>query len=292
MKLTQRLGSVGRRSRAYFFLPNRWEEYDGLLRLLAEAGYVSLTLREFAERKNKKEALPDRRVFLRHDIDTDPGYVDYWLRSEKKFGFQASYYFRLRTLDLKAMRRIESAGGEASYHFEELASVIRRRAIRSNLLAKNFIPEARDEFEKNYRRLQELCDWPLRTVAAHGDFVNRKVGMTSSVIISDPELRSKLGILAEAYDDHVTRAFASRFSDMMGGKGWRSQQLGTLDEIIAGGAPFQLLTHPRHWRARIFANLREDVDRVLSAVANELGVPAGGFVDYANKRRQLTGRNL
>ena len=277
-----------RRVRANFFLKDRLAEYQSLLRLLADLGFLSLTLRDLALSIRDGTELPRRRVLLRHDIDTDPGYVDRWLAAERQIAFQASYYFRLRTIDVSAMRRIEAGGGEASYHFEELSSVARRRGMWKPPVKEELLKEARCEFEQNFCALQRRFGSQMLTVAAHGDFVNRKLGVTNSIITNDPALRSRLGILAEAYDEEIVNMFEARFSDCMGKK-WRSDHgLEPHSVVQSGIATIQILTHPRHWRASISANLWEDADRIISAFSNLVGLPVGGFVDYVNKRRQLT----
>lgn len=277
------------RLRSSMLLSDRYVEYERLLEILASHGFVGLTVREVSRFLQEGRSLPGRRVLLRHDIDTDPGYVDQWLAAERRFGFPASYYFRLRTLDIPAMGKVEAGGSEASYHFEELASVIRRRGLNNRPITDEIIAEASDDFEKNFTALQRKCEWPLRTVASHGDFVNRKIGMTNCIVIADRERRERLGLWAEAYDPDIQAAFGAKFSDRMGG-GWRSGAgIDNPEKAISSGSDsLSILTHPRHWRANLAGNFREDMDRVLSGVLFDLGLPAGAMVDYVNQRWRLT----
>lgn len=284
MKTRRAATAVGNRIRSNFFLRDRSDSYETLLRFLKDSGYVSVTMRDVIQSLRSNNPLPNRRVILRHDIDSDSGYVNTWLSIEERFGFPASYYFRLRTLDTRLMERIEASGGEASYHFEELASVIRRRGLQRKDMQRNIIEEARDEFEKNLLALKARCPLPFQTVAAHGDFINRKFGLTNSIVVTDQGLRDRLGILAEAYDEDIAKTIDVRFSDRMGG-GWISD--GIADPQIAienNVSSIQILTHPRHWRASIFCNLYEDADRILSSALHNLALPAGPIVDYINRR--------
>jgi hypothetical protein len=66
----------------------------------------------------------------RHDIDSDLRTARKMFALEVKHGVQASYYFRLSTLDYGFMRDIEAAGGEASYHYEEVATYAKRHRLR------------------------------------------------------------------------------------------------------------------------------------------------------------------
>lgn len=270
---------------ANFRLQDRIAEYEGLLIALLSRGYEFLTVRDVAQHLQQGKPLPPRRVTLRHDIDTDPEYADRWLMVESRHGIRASYYFRLRTLDISAMKRIERAGGEASYHFEELASVIRRAGDARKEVSAAAIASARKEFEENFLAISSRCGWQLRTVASHGDFVNRRIGMTNSIVVADADLRSRLGIVAEAYDADLTATFERRLSDGIGA-GWRfgSTPQAAVDEDVAS---IQILTHPRHWRAKATSNLVEDLDRLLSGLLFKAAIPAGPLVDLLNRRAGL-----
>lgn len=278
-------GALSRRFHANFMLSDRSAEYEALIVSLLRQGYEFLTVREIVNHLRQGAQLPPRRVTLRHDIDTDADYASRWLAIERKLGVKASYYFRLRTLDFPTMERIEKAGGEASYHFEELASVLRRLGKRREARSEDVISLARSEFEKNFSLLSRRCGWSLETVASHGDFVNRRVGVTNSIITADPDLRTRLGIIAEAYDQDLVRTFDQQLSDGMV-VGWRRGEtpMAAADNDVAS---MQILTHPRHWRAKVAANLVEDADRVISGALFAAAFPAGPWVDLINRRGVL-----
>lgn len=289
MGINNLLGAGYTRFKANFMLADRTEEYVALLRKLVDAGYVGITLRELAQMIRRNESPPERRVVLRHDIDSDPAFAEQWLLAEQRFGLTSSYYFRLRTLDIPLMKRIEATGSEASYHFEELASTVRRQGVRVGDVNERIIGAARAEFEANFTALKAASGLPLQTVASHGDFINRKLGITNSVVTEDPDLRERLGLVAEVYDPDITRTFDARISDVMGDAKWRSGEVDDPIDAISGGVlSIQILTHPRHWRAHILANLYEDGDRVLSSLLHALGMPAGRLVDRINRRPKTT----
>ena len=89
---------------------------------------------------------------------------------------ESSYFFRLSTLAPALMAEIAAGGGEASYHYEELSWVAKRRRLRSRSDALRALPEARDRFAENLQTLRMKTGLPMRVVASHGDFVNRRLG--------------------------------------------------------------------------------------------------------------------
>jgi len=283
---------IANRARADVLLADRRGEYEAILNRLRAEGFTSLTLRELALLYRGKGSMPKRLVVLRHDIDTDPDYALVWLALEQKYGFTASYYFRHRTADVELMQHIERHGSEASYHFEELATVARRHGLWDGPVTDSILTEARCEFEHNFCALRAKSMLPLQTVASHGDFVNRRLGITNCAILECDELRTRLGIIAEAYDRGIVELFDARISDTMGSQRWRwssiassSRANGTVlgdgscpdpSRLIENGAlVLQILTHPRHWRANIICNLSEDFDRLLMGCLAWAGWPAG-----------------
>ncbi len=68
---------------------------------------------------------------LRHDVDTDPGTAAAMWDIERELGVESSYFFRLSTLAPALMADIAAGGSEASYHYEEVATVAKRRRLRT-----------------------------------------------------------------------------------------------------------------------------------------------------------------
>ena len=83
----------------------------------------------------------------------------------------------------------------------------KHRRLRSASEALAALPEARELFAANLVRLRERTGLPMRIVAAHGDFVNRRLGVSIRGS-SRPTFRHELGIDLETYDEaflrHVT----------------------------------------------------------------------------------------
>jgi hypothetical protein len=280
--------SVSARFHGNFLLADRTDIYRSLLASFRERGFVALTFAGFARLRIAGSPPPPRVLLLRHDIDTDPAYVPRWLEVEREFGFVSTSYYRLRTLDVATMRAIAEGGGEASYHYEELASHAKAFGLRTREAALAALPAVRSRFAANLSAVRRMTGLPIETVASHGDFANRALGVTNAALI-DRAFADSLGILAEAYEPLVQEGVSCRVSDQHYPDQWRfSVGPGSFAEVLAKDeAVVEILTHPRHWRAAPSANLREDADRIVSSVFFKAGVPLRGYADMADRRSRL-----
>jgi acetyltransferase-like isoleucine patch superfamily enzyme len=211
-----------------------------------------------------------RYLVLRHDIDTDPGTARAIWEVERGLDVEASYYFRLSTLDVPLMQAIAAGGGQASYHYEELATVIKRYRLRTPGAVRAHLPLARAEFRRNLEHLRQKTGLPLRVVASHGDFANRKLGVSNTEVLADEALRHEVDIELECYDDAMMRHVTSRHADSIPPLHWAPG-----DPSIAiqrGEHVVYLLTHPRNWRADPVVNLREDTKRIWEGLLYALPI--------------------
>jgi acetyltransferase-like isoleucine patch superfamily enzyme len=248
-----------------FVMPSRLGAFAALLEHALEAGYEPVSVEAYWERIKRRAADGDARVLvLRHDIDTDPGTAARMWRLEQSLGIAGSYYFRLATLDSDLMQAIQSAGGHASYHYEEVASLAKRERIHDPEVALARLPEARAMFRRNLDRLRELTRLPMAVVASHGDFVNRKLGVANSVILEDRAFRTEMGVDLEVYDEAFMRHVTARHADGLPPEFWRS---GDPTVAIDRGEPVvYLLVHPRNWHADRGVNLRDDARRLREGI--------------------------
>jgi hypothetical protein len=175
-----------------------------------------------------------RYLLLRHDVDTDPGTAAAMWEIEGRLGIASSYFFRLSTLDPGLMQGIEAAGGEASYHFEELAAIAKRRRVRSRAAALALIPEARVAFERNLRRLRATTGLPMRVVASHGDFANEVLDLPNRVILEDPDFRLAVEVELETYDAAFLGHLPSRHTDLPHPRYWGPSDPAA---AVTGGSP-------------------------------------------------------
>jgi hypothetical protein len=237
-------------------LPDRLEEYRALLVHAREHGY------EIHSIGSSRQAADGRRLVLRRDVDTDPGTARAMFEIERELGARASYFFRLSTVDPALMRSIEAHGGEAGYHFEELAAVAKERRLRSRDEVARHMPEIRARFRANLLRLRGETGAPLRVAAAHGDWMNRRLGMSNAELLDDA-LRRELAIDWEAYDAGLMPG-RWRAADAPYPRFWAAEDP---HDAIARGLPLvHVVTHPRHWRRNARASLREDLRRAAEGL--------------------------
>jgi hypothetical protein len=244
-----------------FMLPDRFEEYDRLLSLALERGYEVLSIENMWRLlKGPGIARGRKYLILRHDIDTDPGGAEPFRRIEARRKVTASYYFRLSTLDIPLMRKIAAQGGEASYHFEELATYCKAKGLRNLAEVRRHLPAMERLFSGNLRRLRQKSGLPMTIVASHGDWMNRELGVTNAFITENATLRKELDIELEVYDDVFMRHVTSRHSDQGYPKFWKPDAVAPALE--AESPVVYMLTHTRHWRANVLANLSENWSRL------------------------------
>ena len=261
-----------RRLDADFLMPSRLGEYARLLDTLLEHRYEVVSIAEFWARHGAGSTEPHRRyVLLRHDVDTGLETARRMLETERAHGVRCtSYYFRLGTLDTGLMREIAAGGGEAGYHYEELATLVKQRRPASRAAALECIPDAQEAFRRNIERIRAQTGLPIRIVASHGDFANRAVGVPNWKILEDAEFRASAGVDLEVYDDALVRHVTSRHSDTAPPRCWipADPVPGTADspEVM------YLLVHPRHWHVDRRANAVDDVRRVWEGVRYRWGV--------------------
>jgi hypothetical protein len=259
------------RNRVYadFIMPSRLGLYRGLLRLANGADYRVLSIESFWQLIVDGAVDPARRyLILRHDIDTDPETAGAMWAIERRLGIDGSFFFRLSTLDQGLMQAIGEAGGQASYHFEELATIAKQRHLRHPADVLAHLPEARARFSENLQHLRASTGLPMRVVASHGDFVNRAVGIANRAILEDPAFRREVGVELEVYDDALMGHVTSRHSDTHHPRYWVSGE--PADAIERREAVIHVLVHPRHWHARRLVNAGDDIRRVWDGLRYRL----------------------
>ena len=242
-----------------FFAPSKEGDYEKILKTARDNGYEFHTILSFEDVIANGVDENKKYLILRRDIDTaDFKILRKMLALEKKYGARATYYFRKNTCDIGLMKDIAAAGGEASYHFEEIASFCYRYHIKSKEHVLEHIEEIKDLFIKNYIKFKNKSGQPCLTVASHGDYMNVRLGIKNCVLI-DERVREETGIIREAYDKEHERQLTSNIFDM---------EMDVFVEraisAIERGEPvLELLTHPRQWNSPFWVNLKEEVSRVL-----------------------------
>ncbi len=185
-------------------------------------------------------------------------------RIDRDLGVRSSYFFRLSTVAMEIMLEIEDGGGEASYHYEELATVIKRRGLRRPSDVMRHVPEARALFAENIGRLRTSTGLPMRVVASHGDFVNRHLGIANWVVLDDPDVRRANGIELETYDEAFLRLLPSRHIDAEPPRFWEPAD--PLIAVRSNVAVISVVVHPRQWLADPVVNARDDIRRTVEGM--------------------------
>jgi hypothetical protein len=268
------LATVRRRIYTDFLMPSRLGEYRHLLESALEAGYVPVSIERYWPLVTEGALDPAKHyLILRHDIDTDPQTAALMWRIERSLGIESSHFFRLSTLDVELMRAIEHGGGRASYHYEELATVARRRRPRNHDEAALLIPEARALFALNLARLRMRTGLPMDVVASHGDFLNRKLVIKNTTILADTAFRREMGITIEPYDKAFLATVSSYHRDALPPAPWMH---GDPFAAIARAEPVMyVLIHPRPWRKNLRVNALDDLNRLRDEVLYRLPLRRG-----------------
>ena len=246
-----------------YIMPSRLDEYEKIIINILNHGYKCITLREYSY-KLKNNLLGEKKYFInRHDIDTDVNTAKDLFKIEKKYNIKATYYFRLTTLDFDFMKNLEDYGSEASYHFEEIASFCKKHHINSKEEVIRRLSDIRILFKKNFITIESKLGVKLQTVCAHGDFVNRKLQITNSIITKDIELRKELGIKSEVYDDDLMKSFDIYISDRPYPYFYNPENI---FKYIGNKKTICFLSHPRHWKTNLIENSKDNIKRLYEGL--------------------------
>jgi len=259
--------SAWRRAYSDFLMPDRLDTYGTLIQSARDHGYCIHSIFSFWQLlKSKTVDLGDKYIILRHDVDDDPGSARRMWQLEVQLGVcSSSYYFRLSTADATLMRDIAQSGQEVSYHYEELSSMAREAGFTSKEEVYAAMPQIRDLFRHNLAHLRESTGLPMRTVAAHGDFVNRRLGIPNQVILAEAELRHEMDIELEAYDRTFLGEMTAEHSDERYPQVWLYADPGT--SIRDGKPVLHIIVHPQNWHSSIRVTMPADAERIWQGLA-------------------------
>jgi hypothetical protein len=262
-----RAATIARRLHGDYLQRERLDEFHALLRGALEQGYRTMTLSAFADVATDGPLCADERILLlRHDVDTDVRRARRMWDIERPLGIVGSYFFRRSTWDVGFMHELVSAGCDVGYHYEELATVVKERGAASASEARALLGAARARLRTTVPQLRAGTGLTLDVFAAHGDFANRAVGVSNVEVLSDPALRSELGVRLEAYD--VEAQVSARSSDGMPPRGWRPED--PMQAMRRGERVVAVLLHPRSWGGAPAVNARADLVRLREGCAYRL----------------------
>jgi hypothetical protein len=240
-----------------FVMPSRLDEYARVIDRARELGYGFHSVGSFHDAKRAGRLEP-KALLLRCDVDTDVATAAEMFEILRAAGARASFFFRLSTLDVALMRRMHECGFEASYHFEEVSTVAKELRLRTRAEVEARLADIEQRFCANVQELRAETGLPIVVLAAHGDWVNRRLEISNRRVLTQA-VREELGIELEAYDPAVAKATTSRFVDADYPELWRPGP--PLAALERGDPVVQVLTHPRPWTRNIRVNLRADAQR-------------------------------
>lgn len=273
------VGGIRRRLYGDYVQRERLDDLRALLEGALANGYKTMTLSGFADHVRGRTLGADERILLlRHDIDSDVPRARRMWEIEAGLGMVGSYFFRRSTWDVGFMHELSAAGCEVGYHYEELATLVKERGVATASETRALLGAARARLRTTMPALRADSGLALDVLAAHGDFANRAVGVSNAEMLSDPALRSEIGVRLEAYD--VETYVSARSADGVPPRGWRPHD--PMDAIRRSEPVVAVLLHPRSWGRAPLVNARVDLQR--------LGEGCAYLVRRVQHRRSGNGR--
>lgn len=250
-----------------FFMRSRLPIYRKMLEDAKQSGYRLIGVLDFYNtfcRKLDSDS-DERFLILRHDIDTSPRVAAEMSTIERQiYGIGGgTYYLRQSTTSMSLVRKLLSDGREIGFHYETIANYEKNHKTKSNAALIQQLPRISKLFTEELNDFRQCTGVSSRSIASHGDFVNRKLHLTNLELLrGNQELRKENGIEVEAYDEDLVCHFDLRCADMNVDR--------FLDDFYEGlrsdKKRIMLLVHPRHWKVDIPANVVENYRRVSEGI--------------------------
>ncbi|MEW9096119.1 MAG: hypothetical protein AB2417_13650 [Clostridiaceae bacterium] len=242
-----------------FIMPHRFDEYKEILKYAVNKGYYLTSMIDYYN--NHYNKIDDAKIIiLRHDVDDDLKGTKKFLEIEKELKVKSSYYFRVNTFDNEIANEIIDCGSEVGYHYEELATYCKKNKIKNkDSLGDEDMNSIYEMFKNNIT--SKFKDYDIKTIASHGDFYNREIGVPNHHIFKYFKY-DDLGILIEAYDENLLNSFQSYIADDMYRPFWKNN-VSIYDSIENNDKRILLLTHSCNWHSNKLENLKKNFNRLL-----------------------------
>jgi peptidoglycan/xylan/chitin deacetylase (PgdA/CDA1 family) len=261
------LSKIAPRLYQNYLMRDRLDECRELLAGIQQRGYRFITLAEFAQAIRNDAVPAGKLAILRVDVDSDPRGARRMFDVERALGIRATYYFRLGTIDRALIAEMARHGTEVGYHFEELSTLARQRGFRRAADAERARSELQQQFRANLSHFRRESGVSPRTIAAHGDFLNRRLGLRNNWFV-DRALLNELNIIAEGYEPWVGSRITARVADRAAPVWWypRSPE----EALKSSPAVLLLVMHPRQWVRNSWANACADFERLRAEIQYRL----------------------
>jgi peptidoglycan/xylan/chitin deacetylase (PgdA/CDA1 family) len=250
-----------------YVMPDRLAEYGGLLSSILKRGYRFVPMADFARAVREKESFEGPIAILRVDVDSNPCGARRMFQLERALGIRATYYFRLATIERSVIEEMAQHGTEIGYHFEELSTLARQRGFRGLPDVEPTRDELRQQFRHNFARFQRQTGISPRTIAAHGDFLNRRLGLRNNWFVDRP-LMEEFRVIAEVYEPWLVSRITARVADRAAPAWWHPRS--PEEALKASPAVLCLVMHPRQWVRDPWGNTVADFERVGAEVQYRL----------------------
>jgi hypothetical protein len=257
------ISKIIRRIKNDYFLKNRIEEYEFLIRKALDKGFEILPHSKFYELVKNKQLNNRKILMIRQDIDTNPNYCKHWLRVEKKYNIHTSYYFRLCTINIPIMKEIIEYGSDCGYHYEELATYAKRFKLKNSDSIELNLQNIKNEFNINLKEIESRLGSKITYIASHGDFANRKLKIPNHYFV-DRSLLDSNGLVFEAYDREFLENYDINIMDA-GGPLFYNGPISQLDALDNYNV-IHLLIHPRHWKSSFYWSTYENLKRLIQGI--------------------------
>lgn len=241
-----------------FLMPNRYYEYEAIIKNYQEIGYQFITISEY-----KKLTEKGKYLIIRHDIDSDVQIAKRMFEIEKRYNVKATYYFRKSTLDTAFMKKINEYGSEVGYHYEEIATYVKKNKIKTKKEILKHIKKIQELFKQNIISFEKDTEIKLCSIAAHGDYINVKYKITNNILF-DKEMQKCFPQIIEAYDTKIEGYLDARISDCEYPILWKPI---TPKQILENdNAKVLMLIHTRWWSRAPIERLKLIINRVVEEI--------------------------
>ena len=241
-----------------YFMKNRYNIYEELITKLINANYQFITISEYKKLLNK-----GKHVIIRHDIDSDVKIARKMFEIEKKYNIKATYYFRKCTIDKELMKELNENNFEIGYHYEEIATYVKHNKLKSKEEIIKNMKDIQKTFEKNIKMFEKEFNISLKSIASHGDFINRKYSIPNNELF-DKKMRKNFPHIIEAYDDVVEGNLDARISDGLGESLWHP--INPFDAIDHNKRNILILVHTRWWDKAPLERLKNEIKRIIEGI--------------------------
>lgn len=240
---------------ANYFMHNRYKEYEEFLNTFLKENYKFLCVKEYEKLKLENE----KHIILRHDIDSDIKIAKRLFEIERKLNIKSTYYFRLCTLNKKLISEIHDYGSEVGYHYEEIAQYCKDHKNFSKDFVNDNIDKMKDIMLHNINEFEKKAGIKIYSIASHGDFINRKIGITNKYLYDD-DMKKRLNLI-EAYD--IEKMINFRTADSMYPKFWSEDYKKAIE---TNSRNVLVLIHPRWWDKAPIIRTKLEFERVIEGI--------------------------